>query len=547
MRRKQFGMLAGVLAMSMIMTACGQSTQQEDVTKKTETQTEEEIEAEKEREAEQEAVQVQETSQEAKAGDASAYAEAVQIELADSGVTVNGEAAATEDSEAVYVSHDIIYYEDKDQYESGNPYGEGTDADKHTAEEAAAHTVLNITKPGTYQLTGALSAGQIFVNVGEEETDQVTLILNGVDITCEVAPAVLFYEVYECDEDASEETATKDVDTSKAGAKVVIADSSVNNVSGSYVARIYKDNDEQKKLHKYDGAFYSKVSMEIDGGEKGDGVLNIHAENEGLGSEMHLTILGGTINIKALNDGINTSEDNISVCTIQGGNLNVVSADGEEGDGIDSNGWLVINGGTVIAASNPTSADAGIDSDKGIYINGGTVVAFGNMYDNVEEASVANTMVLQFASGSKGNLAVKDANDAEVITFECVSDYSNIVISSELLTEGTYHLYQGDTQLAYSGSMMGMGGRPGWQNGERPQLQEGERPEMPNGERPQMPDGEASQMPDGEMPAGEMPDDREFAGRPGRGEGQNMAGATGEKNTEFEVKTGVNLFGGVMQ
>jgi len=356
--------------------------------------------------------------------------------------------------------------------------------------------------------------------------------------------------VYECDEDASEETATKDVDITNAGAKVVIADGSVNNVSGSYVAKIYKDNEEEKKLHKYDGAFYSKVSMEISGDEKGDGVLNITAENEGLGSEMHLTINGGNINIQSTDDGINTSEDYISVCTINGGNLNVQASLGKEGDGIDSNGWLVINGGTVIASSNPTSQDAGIDSDMGIYINGGTVIACGNMYDNVEAESIANTMVLQFADGAKGDLVVKDSNDTEVVSFVCTADYSNVVISSEMLAEGTYYVYHGETQLSHSGMVMGMGGgRPQMPNGEMPKMPEdGEVPAMADGERPEFPgggkfaEGERPEMPEGgKLAEGERPE------MPEGGKGQTFADMAGEKSTDFIVEKGVNFFGGVAE
>ena len=579
MRRKNLSVLTIIMAATLGMTGCGASGSQNTVADQTQVQSEVSADT-----AEGEAateVTVIENSTVARAGDLSKYADAVQIVLSDDGVTVNGEAAATEaaDTNAVYVSNDIIYYEDKDTYESGNPYGEGTDADKHSAEEAAAHTVVNITQPGTYQVTGTLSAGQIFVNVGEEEKDKVTLILNGVDITCEVAPAVLFYEVYECDGEASEETATKDVDTTNAGAKVIIADGSVNNVTGSYVARIYKDQEEEKKLHKYDGAFYSKMSMEITSGEAGDGVLNINAENEGLDTELHLTINGGNINIKSSNDGINVNEDGVSVCTINGGNLNIQSADGEEGDGIDSNGWLVINGGNVYATSNPNSQDAGIDSDMGIYINGGTVIAFGNMYDNVEADSTANTMVLQFTDSSKGDLVVKDANDTEVVSFACTADYTNVVISSDALVEGTYHIYNGETQLSYTGMMMGMGGgRPQMADGEKPQMPEngevpamadGERPQMPegempeNGERPQMADGEKPQMPEGgmsengerpqmadgekpQMPEGEMPENGEMPQRPD-GEGQNPADMSGEKSADFTVEKGVNFFGGVTE
>lgn len=50
--------------------------------------------------------------------------------------------------------------------------------------------------------------------------------------------------------------------------------------------------EDSEKLHKYDGAFYSKMSMNVDGGEAGTGVLNITADNEGLDTELHLTING---------------------------------------------------------------------------------------------------------------------------------------------------------------------------------------------------------------------------------------------------------------
>ena len=124
------------------------------------------------------------------------FPDTVSIVLSDDGVTVDGEAASTDETAAVYTAHDIVYYEDGHDF----TYGEGTAADAHTAEEAEAHTVVHITQPGTYALSGTLSAGQIAVDLGEDAEEDpeavVTLIMNGVDITCTVAPAVIFYSVY---------------------------------------------------------------------------------------------------------------------------------------------------------------------------------------------------------------------------------------------------------------------------------------------------------------------------------------------------------------
>lgn len=500
---------------------------------------------------------------------AETYADATQIMLSDDGVTVDGNLASTEDTAAVYTANDIIYYEEGQDF----TYGAGTEEDEHSADEAAEHTVVHITEPGSYLISGTLSAGQIAVDLGEDAAEDpeavVTLILDNAEVTCSVAPAIIFYNVYECG-NTDEEQAVKDVDTTAAGANVIIADGSINNISGSYVAKIYKSvelNEDEtevvdsKKLHKYDGAFYSKMSMNVNGGAADTGILNISADNEGLDSELHLTINGGNINITSGNDGINTNEDGISVTTINGGNLNVV-VDGAtgEGDGIDSNGWIVINGGSVTASACAVSADAGIDSDMGIYINGGTVIASGNMLDEISEDSQQNYLVLGFASSQKGGTtySIKDADD--LIFAECApfNDFTYLVVSGEALTEGTYSVWMGDTQLSGAMSAGAMGG-PGMMGpgngaeGERPEMPEmpemferaeGERPEMPeNGEIPEMPEraeGERPEMPEnGERP--EMPENGERPEMPEDGEMPGNVSAE-ELSTEFEITTGGNYY-----
>ena len=370
------------------------------------------------------------------------YENAVKIVLSLNSVTVDGKSA--DESDCVTVGGEIVYYHDMDKYESGNAYGEGGENDKHTEEEAAGHTLVTITKPGEYFITGELK-GQLAVDLGEEaETDpeaKVTLIFGGADITCEIAPAVIFYNVYECADTEGE--ATSAVDTSSAGANVIIADGSLSNICGANVAKIYKDNGEEKKLHKYDGAFYSKMSMNIDGGEEGSGVLNIAAENEGLGSEMHLTINGGIIGISSKDDGINTNEDGVSVTTVNGGKLTVRGGLGVEGDGIDSNGWLIINGGTIFASGNDRSGDGGIDADMGISINGGTVYAFGGRNDYVDTESEQIFVRLDFASTRNAGSLIEFTDGKEsTISVKSDREFQSVVLSGDMLKEdGNYSLY----------------------------------------------------------------------------------------------------------
>jgi len=386
------------------------------------------------------------------------YENEINVVLSDGEITADGQ--NVDQGSAVFVSNDVIYYEDKNFYESGNPYGEGTDADKHTAEEAAAVTVVNITEAGTYRLSGRLSNGQIRVDLGEDaaqdENAVVTLVLDGVDISCDVAPAVVFLNVYECDNDWNIETASKDVDISNAGANVIISDNSTNNIKGAYVAKIFKDKEGEKKLWKQDGAFYSYMSMNINGEAANNGVLNITADNEGLDSELHLTINGGNINIFAQNDGINTNEDGVSVTTINGGNVHIIAGLGAEGDGIDSNGWLVINGGNVIASANP-AADAGLDSDMGSFVNGGTVVALGSTMDWAESDSNQVTMNLQFAEYKESDSAIiitkednsivfaYDPSEDEVVGSNTRRFMGAVVSCPAFALEESYNVYIGGT------------------------------------------------------------------------------------------------------
>ena len=423
----------------------------------------------------------------------SAFPDATSIVLSDDGVTVDGEAEPTDETAAVYTAHDIVYYEAGRDF----TYGEGTEADEHTAEEAAAHTVVHITQPGTYAVSGILSARQIAVDLGEDAEDDlsavVTLILNGVDITCTVAPAVIFYSVYECG--STNEDAAATVDTSAAGANVLIADGTVNNVTGSYVARIYEPDSvvlsedgtevaDSSKLHKYDGAFYSKMSMNVGGGEDGSGVLNITADNEGLDTELHLTI----------------------------------------------------NGGTVMASGNMYDQ---IDGGDQTYV----VFSFASRQTGGE------TYTLQ------------DADGGTVGTWTPVNDFTCLVVSSPDLTAGDYTLWQGDTQLAGSASdgMGGPGGMGGGRPMDDSQVPgdfdpqqaptDGERPQRPEGEAPaelqENAGGDAPADPP-ERPEGEAAPDGAEPPADGRGPGSGEDGQSAADLSEiFALTDGGNFFTGV--
>ena len=422
-----------------------------------------------------------------------------------------------------------------------------------SAIEPEGYTVVRINAPGTYRLSGKLSAGQIAVDLGEGAKDDpnalVTLVLDGLDISCEAAPAIIFYHVYESGEPDG-----------PAGANVVLAEGTQNYVNGSHT-------------EEYDGAFYSRMSMTIGG----EGRLEIRGDNEGLCSELHLTIDSGEICVWSGNDGINANADGESVITVNGGMVCVeVTGETGEGDGIDSNGSILIKGGIVEAFACGTSPDSGLDADLGILISGGIVIATGNMLDRIDEGSQTHAVFSFAQTQSGGSYALKNEKGTALFEIDAPNAFTSLIYSAPALLEGNYTLWSGDTQFEgvagqgggrFFGEMQPIEGpdRPDWPgrgDGDveippqptNPVVTHGTVP-PPQGEQPEnmpvppMPEGSGDMpvppMPQGseEMPMPGMPEGVE----PSKGGGENyiLIPVTGVLSAEFPITRGANYFSGV--
>ncbi len=211
-----------------------------------------------------------------------------------------------------------------------------------TVEGAGAKVItgtnaIQITKAGTYVLTGVLTEGQIIVEAGVD--DLVHIVLNNASITCSDGAAL---SVVSCDKTII--TLEKDTTNSVTGGEATTTDTSVD---------------------VEDAAIYSKKDLTLNG----TGTLNVNGTlGNGIETKDDLVVTGGIININAANDALR-GRDSIA---INGGTFTLNT----KGDGLQSNndvdlekGWISIDGGTF----HITADDAGLKAESLLQITNGNL------------------------------------------------------------------------------------------------------------------------------------------------------------------------------
>lgn len=220
---------------------------------------------------------------------------------------------------------------------------------------------LKIKEAGTYEISGTLSNGSIFVNVDNES--EVHLILNGVTIHNETSAALF------C----------------KKAAKVTItlAEGSVNTLTDG-ASYVFEEGEDEP-----DATLYAKHDLVING----NGKLQVtSAYGDAIKGKDSLYILGGEITISSADDGIigrdllYISEGAISVTAkadalkanndVDAGLGNVVIDGGSfiltaETDGIQAENTLTVNGGDFTIKTGGGSANASVKTEDFGFGGGG--------------------------------------------------------------------------------------------------------------------------------------------------------------------------------
>lgn len=130
---------------------------------------------------------------------------------------------------------------------------------------------------------------------------------------------------------------------------------------------------------------------------------------------------------------------------INGGTINVNA----DGDGIDSNGDLIVTGGTIYVSGPTNGGNGALDYAGNAAISGGTIVAVGasGMAQNFGSDSTQGCMLVTVSESTlTGTLTLTDSDGNVIVSYSSEKAYNSVVISSPDIKKGaTYTLATGDT------------------------------------------------------------------------------------------------------
>ncbi len=269
---------------------------------------------------------------------------------------------------------------------------------KYDAEFSLDETpVINITSGGDYIVRGYTAEGQIYISTENEEKVEITL--DGVDISCSDAPAILVNQAKRC--------------------VIKLADGSVN----------YLRDGGTDKVN--DGVIFSNDTLRI----KGEGTLEITAGNaHGIASDDDVIIESGKYIINAVKSGIFAHDD----ITVNGGNLSIYGGT----NGIKSKGTVNINGGDMYISGGSKEEKSSIYVSDVFNYTGGNVYAAGNQV--TPPSSTPNPyIVLNYQNGAGAGSTVGfvlDGTEKAVMNphnnFRCV-----LMLSPDIYIGGTFTAY----------------------------------------------------------------------------------------------------------
>lgn len=220
---------------------------------------------------------------------------------------------------------------------------------------------LKIEQAGTYEISGTLSNGSIYVNVDNES--EVHLILKGVKVHNETSAPFFCKKAAKVTVTLAEGTENVFTD----GASYVF-EPEEDEPDATFFAKhdlVIEGEGTLKVVANYGDAIKGKDSLYINGG-----VIEVDAVDDGITGRDLLQVNGGVITVRSESDAVKASNDvdaSLGNIEINGGAFTLIG----DSDDIQAENKVTINGG-VLSLSD---GEDGIQSGTGTVINGGTVSA----------------------------------------------------------------------------------------------------------------------------------------------------------------------------
>ncbi len=269
-----------------------------------------------------------------------------------------------------------------------------------------------VTEAGEYTLTGSSEDANVEFDLGED--DDLVINLDNLNLTASTDAPIYIAE-------------GKNVEIN------LIGESSL------------EDSESNQQMQA--PIFIDEVETVI----QGDGTLNLTGNaQEGFENNNEMTIESGTLNITAMDDGINTGDGLI----INGGTINIDC----DGDGLDSNGFLEINGGTMIVSGGNNGngpLDYGENAEDYFELNGGTLISAGG---NMGVSPTENNQNYMATTSSGSTISV------DGVEYDMSKSFSYFFLSTPDLTEDTVIEVDGSevsVEMNTSSSSMGAGSMGG--------------------------------------------------------------------------------------
>ena len=326
---------------------------------------------------------------------------------------------------------------------------------------------LEITAAGVYVLSGSAKNASVTVEAGDE--DKVQLVLDGLNVTNDSVPVIyvknadkVFVTTAQGSENSLSVTGTFTADGSTNTDAVIFSrDDLVLNGLGS-LSISSTDNGVSCKddlkitggsltVSAVDHALEANDSIAVCDGEisvTSSAKDGLHAENEDDNSKGWIYISGGSLTVKAADDGVHA----VSILQMDGGSLNVTAAEGLEAT------WIQINDGDITIQATDDGVNAGRKSSAYtvcVEINGGSLTVTMGQGDTDAIDSNGNLII----TGGTINITAQSPFDCDG---SVTKTGGTIIVNGVETDQITSQFGGGMGGFGGRGGMGGMGGQGGF-------------------------------------------------------------------------------------